>query len=101
MKKTTFCVRIFDISPYVFTQILIERDHFIHNIIMHPPSTHSTYFSLTLISQKQEIPMGTRWMWDLIPHPTSSPYRNLSKKKGRYVENTNKKVVFFFSSSKL
>ena len=25
IKKTTFFVRIFDISPYVFTQILIER----------------------------------------------------------------------------
>ena len=30
----------------------------------------------------------------LIPHPTSSPDRNLSKNTGRYVENTNKKSSF-------
>ena len=40
-------------------------------------------------------------MQNLIPHPTSSPDRNLSKHIGRYAENTNKKVVFFFSSSKI
>ena len=34
-------------------------------------------------------------------HPTSSPDRNLSKNTGRYVENTNKKVVFFFFPSKI
>ena len=34
-------------------------------------------------------------------HPMSSLDRNLSKITGRYVENTNKKVVFFFSSSKI
>ena len=45
--------------------------------------------------------VGTRWMWNLIPHPTSSPDRNLSKNMGRYVKNTNKKIVFFFSSSKI
>ena len=35
-------------------------------------------------------------MQDLIPHPTSSPDRNLSKNTGRYVENTNKKSSFFY-----
>ena len=50
LKKTTFLVRIFDISHCVFTQI---------------------------------------------PHPTSSPDRNLSKNTGRYVENTNTKSSFF------
>ena len=45
--------------------------------------------------------VGTRWMRNLILHPTSSPDRNLSKNTGRYVKNTNKKVVFFFSSSKI
>ena len=39
--------------------------------------------------------VGTHWMRNLIPHPTSSPYRNLSKNTGRYVENTNKKTSFF------
>ena len=33
-------------------------------------------------------------MKNLIPHPTRSPDRNLSKNTKRYVKNTNKKVVF-------
>ena len=61
--KKLFFVRIFDISPCVFTQ----------------------------------IPRGrARWMSNLIPHPTSSPAQTLSKNARRYVENTNKKIVFFF-----
>ena len=43
--------------------------------------------------------VGTRWMQNLIPHPTSSPDWDLSKNTGRYVENTNKKNSF--SSSKI
>ena len=39
--------------------------------------------------------MGTRWMHNLIPHPTSSPHQNLSKNIGRYLENMNKKNSFF------
>ena len=31
IKKTTFFVRIFDISPCVFTQILIDRAHWMRN----------------------------------------------------------------------
>ena len=45
--------------------------------------------------------VGTHWRQNLIPHPTSSPDRNLSKSTGRYLENTNKKVVFSFLSPKL
>ena len=42
-----------------------------------------------------QIPIGrARWMQNLIPHPTSSTDRNLSENSGRYVKNTNKKVVF-------
>ena len=37
----------------------------------------------------------TRWMQNLIPHPTSSLDRNLSKNTRRCVENTNKKGSFF------
>ena len=49
-----------------------------------------------------QISIGiAHWMKNLIPHPTSYPNRNLSKNMGRYVENTNKKVVFFFSSSRI
>ena len=43
----------------------------------------------------------TRWMQNLILHPTSSPNWNLTKNTGRYVKNTNKKVVFCFYSSKI
>ena len=37
-------------------------------------------------------------MRNLIPPPTSYPDRNLSKKKGRYVENTNEKSSFFYDT---
>ena len=39
--------------------------------------------------------VSTRWMQNLISHPTSSHDRNLSKNTGRYVENTNKNNSFF------
>ena len=55
MEKTTFCVRIFDISPSVFTQILSRRACWMKNLILHPTSTHSAYFWWTPLSQKQEI----------------------------------------------
>ena len=42
--------------------------------------------------------VGTHWMRNLIPHPTSSPDRNLSKNTGRYVKNTNKKSSFFYDT---
>ena len=40
-EKTTFFVRIFDISPCVFTQIMSERAHWMRNLIPHPMSTNS------------------------------------------------------------
>ena len=62
-KKTTFCVRIFDISPCVFTQISIGRARWMRNLIIpHPTSTHIAYFWRTLLPQKQEIPEKT-WWW--------------------------------------
>ena len=113
-----------DISPYFFTQISIRRSCCIWNSILHPTSTHSTYVLQALLPQKQEIPekinndvinaffryflflgkrgpskvcrVGTHWMRNLIPHPTSSPDQNLSKNTGRYVKNTNKKWFFLF-----
>ena len=45
--------------------------------------------------------VGTRWMRNQIPHPTSSPNRNLSKNTGRYVENTSRKSSIFLFSPKL
>ena len=128
-KKTTFCVRIFDISHCVFIQISIGRARWMWNFIPHPTSTHTAYFWWTPLPQKQEIPektwwwchhhvfseisffwgsgvcqnyaVGIRWMQNQIPHPTSSPDRNLSKNTGRYVKNMNTKGSFFLSSSKI
>ena len=45
--------------------------------------------------------VDTRWMWNLIPHPMSSPNQNLSKNTRRYVENMNKKSSFFILPPKL
>ena len=45
--------------------------------------------------------VGTCWMRNQILHPTSSPDWNLSKKTGRYVENTNTKSSFFLFPPKL
>ena len=64
-----------------------------------------TFFRYFLFLQYRGPPkvcwVGTRWMPNLISHPTSSPDRNLSKNTGRYVENTNTKSSFFLSSSKI
>ena len=62
MKKTTFCVHIFDISPYCFTQILSGRACWMHNLIMHLMSTRTAYFWWTPLPQKEEIPEKT-WWW--------------------------------------
>ena len=61
LKKTTFFVRVFNISPYVFTQILIGMARWTQNLITHPTSTHTAYFWRTLLPQKQEIPEKTWW----------------------------------------
>ena len=61
-KKTTFCVRIFYISPCFFTQIWIGRARWMQNLILHPTSTHTAYFWRTLLTQKQELPEKT-WWW--------------------------------------
>ena len=40
IKKTTFFIRIFDISPCGFTQISIGRARWMWNLILHPTSSH-------------------------------------------------------------
>ena len=62
MKKTTFLVRIFDISPCRFTQILSGRARWMWNLIPHPMSNHNAYFWWTPLPQKQEIP-EKMWWW--------------------------------------
>ena len=42
--------------------------------------------------------MDTRWIWNLIMHPMSSPGQNWIKNTWRYVENTNKKSRFFYDT---
>ena len=102
---------------------MIERAHWMRNLILHPTSTHTAYFLRTPLPPKKKYlkkrdddiiitffryffflgwrgpskvcSVGTRWMWNQIPHPTSSPDQNLIKSTIRYVENTNKKIVFF------
>ena len=72
------------------------------NVMMTTSSCFFRYFLfLGLRGPSKVCSVDTRWMWNLIPHPMSSPDQNLSKNTRRYVENTNKKVVFFFSSSKI
>ena len=44
IKETTFFVRIFDTSPYVFTQILSGRARWKWNLIPHQTSTDTAYF---------------------------------------------------------
>ena len=55
MKETTFFVRIFDISPYVFTQIMSRRARWMRHVIPHPMSTHTAYFLRAPLPKKQEI----------------------------------------------
>ena len=62
LKKTTFFVRIFDISHCVFSQISIGRARWMRNLILHPTSTHTTFFWWTLLPQKKEIP-EKMWWW--------------------------------------
>ena len=62
MKKASFCVRIFDISPCVFTQLMSRRAHWMCNLILYPTSTHIAYFQQILLPQKQEIP-EKMWWW--------------------------------------
>ena len=86
----------FDGPPYH------KNKKYIKNVMM----TSSFHFFRYFLFLGQRGPskvcrVGTRWMQNLILHPTSSPDRNLSKNTGIYVKNTNKKVVFFFSSSKI
>ena len=61
-KKSYFFICIFNISPCVFTQISIGRAHWMRNLILHPTSTHTTYFLRTSIPQKQEI-HEKMWWW--------------------------------------
>ena len=50
------------------------------------------------MKKHDECSVGTRWMQNQIPHPTSSLDQNLSKNTGRYVENMNKKLVFLMTN---
>ena len=131
MKKSTFLVRIFNISPCVFTQITRERSHWMWNLILHPTSTHTAYFWRTPLPKKQEIPEKTWWWWhhhqvfsgiscfwgsrvrqkyaELVLIGCEIKFRihgalpfEIWVKTQRYMSKIQtKKIVFFFSSSKI
>ena len=129
-KKTTICVRIFDISPCVFTQISIGRARWMRNLIPHPTSTHTAYFWQTPIPQKQEIPEKMWWwhhhhiflgiscfggsrvcqkyaVWVLVGWEIkfrierALPIEIWVKTQGDMSKIQTQKVVFFLSSSKI
>ena len=87
IKRTTFFVCIFDISPHVFTQISIRGARWMRFF--------QVFLFFGVDGSAKVCQVGTRWMHNLIPHPTSSPDQNLIKNMGRYVKNTNKKSSFF------
>ena len=62
LKKLLFFLRIFNISPYIFTQISIERACWMRNLIPHPMSTHIAYFWWTALPPKKEI-LLKMWWW--------------------------------------
>ena len=53
------------------------------------------FLSFGVATPVKSMQSGYAWMKNLIPHPTSSLDRNLSKNTRRYVKNTNKKLVLF------
>ena len=60
--KNYFFVRIFDISPCVFTQIPSRRARWMRNLILYPTSTHIAYFLRTSLPPKQEM-SEKMWWW--------------------------------------
>jgi len=66
------------------------------NVMMTSSSHFFKYFLFLGLQVPSKVcRVSTRWMQNLISHPTSSRDRNLSKNTGRYVENTNKNNSFF------
>ena len=73
-----------------------KNKKYLKNVMMMSSSHFFRYFLfLGQLDPSKVFREGTCWMWNLSLHPTSSPDQNFSKNTGRYVENTNKKVVFF------
>ena len=125
-KKTTFCVRIFDISPCAFTQILSRRARWMWNLIPHPMSTRTAYFWRTPLPQKKKylkkhhhhIFSGISCFWGIRVRQKYAvrvlvgcgikfciqlalPLIIWVKTQGDMSKIRTKKVVFLFSSSKI
>ena len=126
IKKTTFFVRIFNITPCAFTQIPNRRARWMHNLIPHPTSTtvHTfdrphypkkkkylkkcdddiiiTFFQVFLVFGVEvpfkSMPSGYSLDAGFNSNPKSSPDRNLSKNTRRYVKNMNKRSSFFYDT---
>ena len=72
-----------------------KNKKYLKNVMMTSSSCFFRYFMfLGQRGPSKVCQVGTRWMRNLIPHPMSSPDQNLRKSTRRYVENTNKRVVF-------
>ena len=111
IKKYFFCLYFWHISPCFYSNFDRESslnaelnsasNEYPLGILLTDPATPKTRntWKMEWWHHSKVCRVGTHWMRNLIPHSTSSPDRNLSKNTGRYVKNTNKKVVFFFSSS--
>ena len=124
IKKLLFCLYFWHISPCFYANFDWESSldvelNFASNkyplsillMDLDTPKTRNTWKNVMMTSSShffryvlflgrrglsKVCQVGTRWMWNSIMHTTSSPDRNLRKNTGRYVKNTNKKVVFSF-----
>ena len=123
-KKQLFCLYFRHISPCFYSNFDREssldaelnsasNEYPLSILLMDPatPKTRNTWKNVMMTSSSHffryflflgsQVPskvclVGTCWMRNLISHPRSSFDRNLSKNTWRYVENMNKKVVFFY-----
>ena len=72
-----------------------KNKKYLKNVMMTSSSCFFRYFLfLGYRAMSKVCRAGTHWMWNLFPHPKSSPDQNLSKNTGIYVENTNTKSSF-------
>ena len=65
------------------------------NVTMSSSSRFFMYFLFFVEQDPSKVcRVGTRWMQNWIPHPTTAPVQNLSKTSWRYIENTSWKSSF-------
>ena len=77
-------------KKYLKNVMMMSSSHFFRYLFFCGSGAHQKYAEWVIIGCKI-----------LIPHQMISPDQNLSKNIGRYVKNTNEKVVFSFLPPKL